>query len=107
MDSHHLPIFPVETRRSIVQPLFAVKGNIEAIIGLKKPLPKREGVWSVYLMNFLQLAYIRSSRALGAGHHFEAYPISLGERFEPFRQNCGMVHENIRAAILLDKTETL
>lgn len=62
---------------------------------------------SVYIMNCLQLAYIRRSRALGAGYHFKAYPIALGEGFEPFRQNCGMVYENIRTAILFDKTETL
>jgi hypothetical protein len=30
MDLHHLPNFPAETGKSIVQPVFAVKGNMAA-----------------------------------------------------------------------------
>jgi len=55
----------------------------------------------------LQLANVRCSRALGACDHFEAYPVTLGQRLETVGLDGGMMNENVLAPILLDKTKTL
>lgn len=54
----------------------------------------------------LKFNHIFSCRALLAVDDVESYTLTLGEGFETFGYNCGMMDKNILAAVLLDETET-
>ena len=54
----------------------------------------------------LQLANIFSSRTFGATDNIKTDPITLRQRFETFALDRGMMHENILATVLLDKTKS-
>jgi hypothetical protein len=75
----------------------------------EKSSPGTGGAFHCGNMNqaLLDFSNIRRSGALGPGDHFEAYPITLGQRFETLGLDGGMMHKYVLATVLLDKAKTL
>ena len=55
---------------------------------------------------FLLLDNILCGRSFGAVDNIEGHPRAFLQGFEALGLNCGMMHEYILAAILLNKTKT-
>src|SRR3989338_6297995 len=53
------------------------------------------------------LADVRGLETLGAFLDFELHFVTFGQRAEPFRRDRRVMHEDVRATILLDEAETL
>lgn len=70
-----------------------------------------KGPWAVSrkgLCSFVSgLDNIGGRRAFGAIFHIEPDPVSFLEGFKPIRLDGGVMHKDILAAFLLDKTESL
>ena len=59
------------------------------------------------LYQYLLLNNISCSRAFGTIDNLESYPGAFTQGFEAIGLDCGVVHENISAAILFDEAKTL
>ncbi len=51
-------------------------------------------------------SYISCLRPLVVGGYLELYPLSLGQRLEPFSSYRRIVHEDVRSVVLLDESVT-
>jgi len=71
-----------------------------------KPRQRRGFVMVIY-NSILQLNNVLCCRTLGAIDNVKRYPSAFGQRFKTLGLDCGMMYENIFAAVLLNKTKTL
>ena len=72
----------------------------------EKKTPLNAGSLNDYCF-YLQLCDILGCRTLRTCNNLKLYPGALLEGLKAFGLYCGVVHENVLAAILLDKTKTL
>jgi len=70
-----------------------------------KKLPTAGESFKVIENQILQFTNILRSWTLGTAHNIKTDPITLGQRFETFSLDCGMMHKNVLAPVLLDKTK--
>jgi len=79
----------------------------ESLQGEIKKAPQVMRGLGIDCCQFLLLDNIAGRRAFGTVDNLESNPGAFGEGLEAVGLDCAVMHENIGAAILLDKAETL